>query len=61
MSGKIGVPFRTAYCASKYAVNGFFDVLRNELAVTSPNIKISLLCPGWVDTVCYQFAHTNFW
>jgi short-subunit dehydrogenase len=49
MSGMIGVPYRTAYCASKYAVNGFFEVLRNELGKDSP-LKITVICPGWVDT-----------
>lgn len=27
MSGRVGVPLRTSYCASKYAVNGLFDGL----------------------------------
>jgi short-subunit dehydrogenase len=49
MSGMIGVPFRTAYCSSKFAVNGFFEVLRNELGLNSP-LKITIICPGWVDT-----------
>ena len=31
MSGAVGLPFRTAYCASKFAVNGFFESLRIEL------------------------------
>ena len=30
MSGLIGLPYRTHYCASKFAVNGFFDALRHE-------------------------------
>ena len=30
-SGCIGLPNRTAYCASKFAVNGFFESLRTEL------------------------------
>ncbi|KAL0484710.1 HSD2 [Acrasis kona] len=49
MSGLIGVPYRTAYCSSKYAVNGFFEVLRNELGKDS-TLKITVMCPGWVDT-----------
>jgi len=27
ISGVLGLPFRTAYCASKHAVNGFFKSL----------------------------------
>jgi short-subunit dehydrogenase len=32
MSGKIGIPFRTAYCASKHAITGFADSLRAEVS-----------------------------
>lgn len=28
LSGKFGLPSRTAYCASKFALNGFFEALR---------------------------------
>lgn len=41
MSGKHGIPLRTAYCASKFAVNGFFEVLRNELTHENPEVKVS--------------------
>ena len=30
LSGEIGLPFWTVYCASKFAVNGFFEALRIE-------------------------------
>jgi short-subunit dehydrogenase len=50
MSGKHGIPLRSAYCAAKFAVNGFFEVVRSELVVSDPEMKISILCPGWVDT-----------
>jgi short-subunit dehydrogenase len=50
MSGKIGIPLRTAYCSSKFAVNGFFEVLRNELAMENPKVKITICVPGWVDS-----------
>jgi len=51
MSGKLGVPFRSAYCSSKWAVNGFFEVLRSELNATkNDHIKISIASPGWVNT-----------
>eukprot|EP01080_Neovahlkampfia_damariscottae_P002205 gene2205-2379_t len=50
LSGKLGIALRTPYCASKHAVNGFFDTLRNELAVESPNVKITTCVPSWIDT-----------
>ncbi len=46
--GKYGVPFRTAYCASKHALHGFFDSLRAELH--DENIQVTLICPGYVNT-----------
>eukprot|EP01080_Neovahlkampfia_damariscottae_P000161 gene161-4407_t len=50
MSGKLGIPLRTAYCSSKFAVNGFFEVLRNELFIENPKVKITIGVPGWIDT-----------
>lgn len=31
LSGMIGIPYRTFYCSSKYAVNGFFNALHMEI------------------------------
>lgn len=46
--GKIGVPGRTSYSASKHALQGFFDALRAE--VWRQNIAVTLICPGYVHT-----------
>ncbi len=46
--GKFGSPFRSSYAASKHALHGFFDSLRAE--IYSRNIKITLVCPGFVKT-----------
>ena len=46
--GKIGTPLRSSYSASKHALHGFFDSLRAELF--EDNIKITLICPGYVKT-----------
>lgn len=46
--GKIGTPFRSAYAASKHALHGWFDCLREE--VYNDNIKVTILCPGYVHT-----------
>ena len=48
VAGKIGVPFRTGYCAAKHAMMGFFDALRSE--VTHLNIKVSTITPGFIRT-----------
>ena len=48
VAGKVGVPFRTGYCAVKHAVMGFFDSLRTE--VTQHNIKVTTITPGFIRT-----------
>ena len=48
VSGKYGVRMRTAYCAAKHALHGFFDALRIE--VHPSNIHVSLLVYGGVQT-----------
>jgi len=46
-SGEIGLPLRTAYCASKFAVTGFFEALRMEVG---NSIDITIICPITVET-----------
>ncbi|MEM7101913.1 MAG: SDR family oxidoreductase [Bacteroidota bacterium] len=48
VTGKVSTPLRTTYAASKHALHGFFDGLRAEL--TPYNIKVTLVCPGYVHT-----------
>lgn len=48
VAGKIGVPFRTGYCAAKHAMMGFFDALRTE--VSHHNIKVTTITPGFIRT-----------
>lgn len=46
--GKFGSPWRSGYSASKHALHGFFDSLRAE--VFAENVKMLLVCPGFVQT-----------
>lgn len=48
VAGKMGVPFRTGYCAAKHAVMGFFDALRAEVA--HQNVSVSTIVPGFIQT-----------
>ncbi len=48
LAGKLGLPLRTAYCASKHALEGFFSALRNEIWKTK--IQILIVRPGSVRT-----------
>lgn len=47
-AGKLGVPTRTAYSASKFALHGFSDALRIELQ--RRGIAVTVACPGPVQT-----------
>jgi short-subunit dehydrogenase len=48
VAGKIGVPYRTGYCAAKHAVMGFYDALRAE--VSEQGIWVTTITPGFIRT-----------
>lgn len=48
LTGKTGVPTRSAYAASKHAMAGFFDSLRIELMGTG--VTVTMAYPGFVST-----------
>uniref|UniRef100_A0A8C5RTJ3 Dehydrogenase/reductase SDR family member 7B n=2 Tax=Laticauda laticaudata TaxID=8630 RepID=A0A8C5RTJ3_LATLA len=48
VQGKISIPFRSAYAASKHATQAFFDCLRAE--VERFNIEVTVVCPGYIQT-----------
>lgn len=48
IAGKNGVPTASIYCASKHAVMGFSKSLMLE--VREHNIRVTVVCPGSVDT-----------
>jgi NAD(P)-dependent dehydrogenase (short-subunit alcohol dehydrogenase family) len=54
ISGKLGVPYRTGYVASKHAVTGFFDALRIELA--EHGVTVTVACPNFVATETHKRA-----
>jgi NAD(P)-dependent dehydrogenase (short-subunit alcohol dehydrogenase family) len=48
VAGKLGNPFLSGYCASKWAVRGFTSAIRAELE--GSGIGITTVYPAWVDT-----------
>ena len=48
LAGKQGQPGIAAYSTSKFAINGFTQVLARELG--PHGITVNAICPGWVDT-----------
>jgi short-subunit dehydrogenase len=45
INGRRGTPARSAYTASKYAMEGFFESLRTE--VMKRGVKVLVVCPGF--------------
>ncbi|KAM3594829.1 uncharacterized protein V6R79_014593 [Siganus canaliculatus] len=56
--GLAGAPLATGYSASKHALQGFFNSLRTELT-DFPNILVSTVCPGPVQSQIVQNAFTE--
>ena len=52
--GIIAPPGQSAYCASKFAVRGFSEALRHELAESS--VKLSVVHPGGIRTAIAEKA-----
>ena len=48
--GLLGIPGQSAYCASKFAVRGFTDSLRQELRLTGSGVRACVVHPGGVKT-----------
>lgn len=46
--GKFGTRLRSTYAASKHALHGWFDSVRQE--VYEDNINVTLVCPGFIKT-----------
>ncbi len=56
--GFVSVPYRGAYCASKYALEALSDALRHELKGTG--IFVSIIEPGPIRTRFVEHALANF-
>lgn len=48
VQGKFGIPQRSAYSASKHALQAFCDSLRAEM--DEHNVKVTLISPGYINT-----------
>jgi short-subunit dehydrogenase len=48
VQGRLGIPLRTSYAASKHAVQGYFDSLRGE--ISKSGISTTLISPGYIRT-----------
>ncbi|MEI1280599.1 SDR family oxidoreductase [Leptospira venezuelensis] len=57
IAGKFGVPFRTGYSASKFALSGFYEGLRAENS--GDNLKVLLVYPGFIKTKISENAFSG--
>jgi len=57
IAGKIGAPNSGSYTASKFALHGYFESLRNE--IRGRNIAITMICPGPVFSDVLKNAFTS--
>ncbi len=48
VAGKLGVPLRSGYSATKFALHGFYEALRAE--EERNGIHVTLVCPGFIRT-----------
>lgn len=48
VAGKFGVPMRSGYSATKFALHGFFEALRAE--EERNGVHVTIVCPGYIRT-----------
>jgi NAD(P)-dependent dehydrogenase (short-subunit alcohol dehydrogenase family) len=59
IAGLAAGPFMGPYNASKHAVVALSETLYHEMALTAPQVKVSVLCPGWVRTRIAESARNR--
>jgi short-subunit dehydrogenase len=52
LGGKVTVPYNTPYCSSKFAMHGFYEALRTEVA--PDGVSCTMICPWWVATEFHE-------
>lgn len=54
-----GIPLQSAYCAAKFAIHGFTESLRTELAYENSNIRISMVQLPGINTPQFDWARAH--
>ncbi len=54
MAGLSSPPFMSPYNVAKHGVVALSESMFHELAMTHPEVGVSVLCPGWVKTKIHQ-------
>jgi len=50
MAGLVSMPLSSIYNVSKHGIVTLSETLHHELALSGAKVKVSVLCPGWVNT-----------
>ena len=50
MAGLVSSPFNAIYNVTKFGVVTLSETLHHELALLGARVKVSVLCPGWINT-----------
>ena len=54
-----GIPLQSAYCASKHAIQGFFDSLRSELMHDNSKVEICMVQLPAMNTTQFKFVKSR--
>ena len=57
--GLMGMPGQTAYNASKFAVRGFTEALRQEMLIANHPVQVSCVHPGGIKTAIARNSRTT--
>jgi short-subunit dehydrogenase len=50
MAGLISLPVMSVYSVAKYGIVALSEAMHHELTLSGAKLKVSVLCPGWVNT-----------
>lgn len=59
VEAEVGVPYQTAYAASKHGMKGYLEVLRLELAHDKVPISVTNIMPSGINTPFFNNARTK--
>lgn len=59
VEGVRAVPLQAPYVTSKWALRGFYDTLRMEMALRHPDVKVTTILPASIDTPIFEHALTK--
>jgi NAD(P)-dependent dehydrogenase (short-subunit alcohol dehydrogenase family) len=59
VEGVRAVPLQAPYVTSKFALRGFYDTVRMEMAARHPEVKVITILPASIDTPIFDHALTK--